>query len=76
VKRCITIAAAIAALAIPATASAEYSAPDQIPQSAQCGSGAFGAFADKEDVRHDSAAIPTLAKRKAPPVSSGSSALA
>ena len=52
------ITAAIAALAIaPTTALAAYSPPAQIPQSAQCGtgagSGAFGAFGDKGDVAHD-----------------------
>ena len=53
-KRTITIAATVAALAVPSAAVAAgvnnpgYSPPEQITQSAQCGtgagSGAFGAF--------------------------------
>lgn len=50
VRKLVGVAAAVAALAVPAVAGAanNYSPPSQIPSSAQCGtaagSGAFGAF--------------------------------
>jgi len=56
-KKFAVIIAAAAALVLPSTVIAAYSPPSQIPQSAQCGTGAgsgsFGAFGDKGDVAHD-----------------------
>lgn len=56
-KKFITIAAAAAALALPATAFAEYGSQpgfERANANTICaGHGAFGAFGAKGDVRHD-----------------------
>jgi hypothetical protein len=56
-RKTITAALGVAMLAVPTVASAEYSPPAQIPDHAQCGtgagSGAFGALGAKGDVKHD-----------------------